>query len=54
MLRDLGKERFSRGVAVHDFLMGLIFKYVPWRVLCYAVYSSAVKKHQEELAATKK
>jgi len=54
MLRDLGKERFSRGVAVHDFCMGLIFNYIPWKVLCYFIFSTAVKKHMEELAAQKK
>ncbi len=54
MLRDLGKERFSRGVAVHDLCMGLVFNYIPWRVLCYVVHSTAVKKHEEELAVAKK
>lgn len=33
MLRDLGKERMTRGVAVHDFYMGLLFNYLPSRFL---------------------
>ena len=29
MLRDLGKERMTRGVAVHDLALGLVFNYIP-------------------------
>jgi hypothetical protein len=29
MFRDLGKERMTRGVAVHDFYLGLVFNYIP-------------------------
>ena len=29
MFRDLGKERMTRGVAVHDLYLGLVFNYVP-------------------------
>ena len=34
MLRDLGKERMTRGVLKHDLYMGLLFNYLPWRLLC--------------------
>ena len=40
MLRDLGKERMTRGVFVHDLCMGLLFNYLPWRWLCRFVFKS--------------
>jgi len=50
MLRDLGKERMTRGVFVHDFYLGLLFTYLPWRFICGFVLKAQAKKHKEELA----
>jgi len=40
MLRDLGKERMTRGVFKHDLFMGLLFNYLPWRLLCAHVFKN--------------
>jgi hypothetical protein len=54
MLRDLGKERMTRGVFVHDFYLGILFAYMPWKWLCGFMFKNQVKKHRDELSAKAK
>lgn len=49
MLKDLGKEKMTRGCGVHDFSMA-IFNRVPLGMLNRMMYSTMVKAHKRQLA----